>query len=547
MKDMNLAGNPFYLKEEQIKWVEDSLEKLTTEQMAGQLFCVMGGSFPIETLQEMVAEKGVGAVLYRPDAADKIREDFAKLDEKVPVPILKAANLEEGGSGGISDGTLFGWPMTVAATDDEDMVRKFARVCAVEGQSVGINWSFSPVSDLDLNPLNPITNVRSYGSDLDRVMKFTNTYVQEMQACGVAACAKHFPGDGVDFRDHHLHPTYNSLPAEKWFDTYGKVYQNMIGNGLLSVMVGHIVQPEVAMMMNPELTFEQCLPASQSKEMLTGVLREKFGFNGVITTDATIMGGYCMSMERRKAIPTSIMAGCDMLVFNTDFEEDYQYVLDALKDGTITEDRLKEAVTRILALKAKVCHENKILPEIKPQQWHKECADMAVTLVKDIQNAIPVKKETYPKIRLIILGEDQIFDGSMEKIATDYFVKEGFEVETYQPFEDDLHGSANLPQNQMTIYLANYQTASNNTSVRIHWCKKHALDSPRFVNEEKSIFVSFSNPYHLQDIPRVRTYINAYTATTCMVETALEKLLGKSEFHGVSPVDAFCGLPDTKL
>lgn len=544
---IDLAANPFFLSESQIQWVQDSLQKLTVEQKIGQLFCVMGGDYSIETLQKMTAEKGVGAVLYRPAPSVEIRDSFAKLDEVASVPILKAANLEEGGSGGISDGTLFGWPMTVGATDDEEMVEKFAEVCAVEGKSVGINWTFSPVSDLDINPLNPITNVRSYGTDLDRVMRFTNRFASTVQKYGVAACAKHFPGDGVDFRDHHLHPTYNSLSAEEWYESYGKIYQNMIANGLLSVMVGHIVQPAVEMKKNPKLTFADCLPGSVSPELLNGVLREEFGFNGVITTDATIMGGFCMAMERKKAIPAAIMAGCDMLVFSTDFEEDYRYMLEAIENGALTPERLEEAVTRILALKAKMCLTEYELPKIHAKEWQRECADKAVTLVKDTQQIFPVTAEQYPKIRLILLGEDAMDGGSIVKYAAQYLEKEGFAVECYQPFEDELHGTGDLSKDCLTIYLANYQTRSNQTTVRIRWCDKHALDIPRFVNEEKSIFVSLSNPYHLQDIPRVRTYINGYSATASILEAVLEKILGKSTFKGKSPVDAFCGLMDTRL
>lgn len=544
---VDLRANPFFLSEGQIQWVQGALQKLTTEQKIGQLFCVMGGDYDISVLQKMIAEKGVGAVLYRPAPSGEIRENFAKLDEAAPVPILKAANLEEGGAGGISDGTLFGWPMTVGATDEEEMVEKFAKVCAAEGRSVGINWTFSPVSDLDINPLNPITNVRSYGTDLNRVMCFTEKFANTVQKYGVAACAKHFPGDGVDFRDHHLHPTYNSLAAEEWYQSYGKIYQNMIEKGLLSIMVGHIVQPAVAMKKNPNLTFETCLPGSLSKELLNGVLREEFGFNGVITTDATIMGGFCMAMERKKAIPAAIMAGCDMLVFSTDFEEDYGYLLDALADGSLTMERLEEAVTRILALKAKMCFDEYELPDIRAKEWQRECADKAVTLVKDIQKILPVTKENYPKIRLILLGEDEMEGGSITEYATRYLEKEGFEVEFYQPLADDLHGTKGLSSDCLTLYLANYQTRSNQTTVRIHWCEKHALDIPRFVNEEQSIFVSLSNPYHLQDIPRVKTYINAYSATESILDAVLEKIVGRSKFKGKSPVDAFCGLMDTKL
>ena len=123
----------------------------------------------------------------------------------------------------------------------------------------------------------------------------------------------------------------------------------------------------------------------------------------------------------------------------------------------------------------------------------------------------------------------------------------GFKVEIYKPFADDLHGSSNLPADRLTLYMANNEQASNQTVVRINWCPKHALDMPRFINEEVSVFVSLASPYNLQDVPMIRTYVNAYTATRTTIRLAIEKLMGKSEFKGVSPVDAFCGLPDTNL
>jgi len=543
---LKLYEKPFCLSEEEVKWVEQEKKILTTDQKIGQLFCVMGGDYSMQELTEMVREKGVGAVLYRPEPCASIQEKFSVLDEAAPVPLLHAANLEEGSAGGISDGTYFGWPMAAGATDNPDIVRKFARSTAVEGRRAGIDWTFSPVSDLTINFLNPITAVRSYGSDKDRVCRFTRIFTEEVQKCGVAACAKHFPGDGVDFRDHHLHPTYNSLSADEWYDSYGKIYQNLIDGGILSFMVGHIVQPEVEMRKNPKLKFEDCLPGSLSRELMTDVLREEFGFNGVITTDATIMGGYCMSMERKKAIPQTIMAGADMIVFNTDFTEDYGYMKQAYENGSLTPERLDEAVTRILALKA-VVRRQYILPQIDSQAWQKECAEQAVTLVKNRQKILPVKPEQFPKIRLILLGTDEIRDGKISDIASKYLQQCGFETEIYDPYRDDLHGSSGLPQDQVNLYLANYETASNQTTVRINWCPKHALDSPRFVNEEKYIFISFGNPFLLMDIPRVKTYINAYSATRALIEAALDKVIGKDEFRGTSPVDAFCGLPDTRL
>ncbi|MDE7187664.1 MAG: glycosyl hydrolase family 3, partial [Lachnospiraceae bacterium] len=415
---VDLSKQPFYLSTEQIKWVEDTLSELSTKQKAGQLFCVMGGDYPLEKLKEMVRESRVGGILYRPAPAEEIRRQYAQLDEAAQIPILKAANLEEGGAGAISDGTVFGWPMLAAATDDPGQTERFAMSTASEGKEVGINWTFSPVCDLDINFRNPITNVRTCGSDPDKVLRGTEIFAEVMQSSGIAACAKHFPGDGVDYRDQHLHPSYNSLTAEEWYATYGRIYQNLISKDLLSIMVGHIVQPAVEMEVNPELAFEDCLPGSLSKELLTGVLRGRFGFNGVITTDATIMGGFCMAMERRLAIPAAIMAGNDMLVFSTNFEEDYAYILEALEDGRLTGERLDEAVTRILALKAKVCVETpytRVTRETS-EKWHRECAEKAVTLVKNLKpEVLPVTKEKYDSIRLILLGNDTIPGGTMSE------------------------------------------------------------------------------------------------------------------------------------
>ena len=548
MKDFTKA--PFYLTQAQAAWVDHTLSAMTDEEKAGQLFCVMGGDYPQETLLDLAASGMVGGVLYRPvRPGAEIKADFAALDKVSKIPLLKAANLEEGGSGGMSDGTLFGWPMLTAATDDPEMAERFGLVCGSEGADIGINWTFSPVCDLDINYLNPITNVRTFGSDPDRVKTMTARYTQAVQSCGVAACAKHFPGDGVDYRDQHLHPTINSLSAEDWYASYGAVYQNLIDNGLLSVMVGHIAQPALAKSIDPALSLEKAmLPASLSGALLTGVLREKLGFGGVITTDATIMGGYTMAMPRREAIPASIMAGCDMLVFTTDLEEDYGYMLEALQDGRLSMARLDEAVRNILALKAKVCVPAADNAPVPGRDWHRACADRAITLVKNTQpQALPMTPERYPNIRLVTLGKDDILDGSVTGLAKAYLERQGFRVELYEPFADELHGTGKLPADRLTLYLANYEQASNQTVVRVKWCEKHALDMPRFVNEEVSVFVSLANPYLLQDVPRVRTYVNAYTATKDTIELCIDKLMGKSQFHGVSPVDAFCGLPDTRL
>lgn len=545
---IELKNKPFYLNDEQCDWVERQLSTLSAQQKIGQLFCLMGGDYDEAELERLVAEYAVGGVLFRPAPAAEIARRYRALDAAAPLPLLKCANLEEGGSGIASDGTFFGWPMTVAATGDETMMERFAHVCAREGAAVGVNVSFSPVCDLDLNFRNPITNVRTCGSDAAAVERLCRRYVAAMQSDGVAACAKHFPGDGVDFRDQHLHPTYNSLSADEWDASYGRVYRSLIDGGLLCVMAAHIAQPALSMREDPALGFADCRPGSLSPELLQGVLRGRLGFHGLIATDATIMAGFTQVMPRREAIPAAVMAGCDMLVFTTDFYEDRQYLLDALASGALTMQRLDDAVRRILALKAwTVAHRQNWQGEPKSAAWRRECADKCVTLVKNTQDILPLSPEKTPRVRLVTLGNDTMPDGSMTALAEKLLREAGFETERFDIDCEQLHGTAALSKARVTLYLCNLEHASNQTALRIFWAKKHALDAPRHVWEETSVFVSFSNPYHLQDVPRVKTYINAYSAHADTVRAVVEKLLGRSAFLGVSPSDAFCGLPDARL
>lgn len=547
---MDLRAKPFFLSEKELTWVEDTLRSMDLREKVGQMFCVMGNSFSDEELVRLVEEYHVGAVLFRPQPAAVILDRYSKLDAAARIPLLKAANLEEGGSGAITEGTLYAQPMTTAAANDVKYARELAEVCANEGRSVGINWSFSPVTDISYNFQNPITHIRSFGSDPDKVLEYSLAYVKALQDGGIAACAKHFPGDGVDFRDHHLHPTCNSLSASDWYTSFGRNYQALIDAGILSFMVGHITQPAVQMEMNPALAAEDCLPASLSRELLTGVLRGKFGFNGVISSDATIMRGFNQVMERAKAIPSAIAAGCDMLVFNVDFYEDYDYMLAGVENGLLSMERLDEAVARILALKA-VTRRNSALTQRDPGNGLKSraCIERGITLVKNREDVFPITPEKYPEITLIVHGKDKGFGDAvgLSDMLEEKLAAEGFRIRRFEKNVTPPTSTAGLDKKQLILHAARYGADSNNTANRILWTQPHGQDGPRFLQEQTEVFVSFGYPYHLQDVPRIKTYINCYTCNQAAVDAVVDKLLGRSPFTGVSPVDAFCGLADTRV
>ena len=228
---------------------------------------------------------------------------------------------------------------------------------------------------------------------------------------------KHFPGDGCDEVDQHILTSVNNLSCDEWDQMYGKVYGGLIEAGAQTVMVGHIAQPAYQKLYNPDFP-EKLIPATLSPELLKGLLRKKLGFNGLIVTDSTCMVGFSCAMKREKAVPYAIEAGCDMFLFNKDLDEDYQYMLNGYKQGILSEQRLDEAVTRILATKASLGLHKKPKTQIVPDEraleilrskehvtWARNSADKAVTLVKDTDHILPLDPRKTRKVLLEIMGD----------------------------------------------------------------------------------------------------------------------------------------------
>ena len=563
---VDLKASPFFLDETQVRWVEDTLASLSVEEKIGQMFCPIGGDTGEDFLAAFVEEFKPGAMLYRPMPAAQIRKTHAFLQRHSRVPLLFGANLESGGNGIAADGTYFARPMSVAASDNAENAYRLGAVSGREAAAVGCNWAFAPICDLDRNFRNPITNVRTFGSHQARVIQFVKEQLRGLKEFGVAAAVKHFPGDGVDERDQHLVSSVNSLSAEEWSATYGAIWQEVVRAGALSVMVGHILQPAWSKKLNPALRDEDILPASLSPELLTGLLRGELGFNGMIVTDATPMIGFNTPMKRAAALPAAINAGCDMILFNKDIREDYGFVRAAIADGRLPMARVDEAVTRVLAMKAAMK-----LPEAKADgslfpgeealaavacpehlEWARRVADESVTLVKDTQKLLPISPEKYPRVRLYLL-EDRVGGGFKDgegAIGTvrEKLEREGFQVSLYDYSRPDFYemfegGVADIQGKfDLAIYVACLDTASNQSVRRIDWVHLMAADAPWFVNEVPALFVSLANPYHLLDAPMIKTFINAYTPTEAVVDAVIDKLLGRSPFRGVSPVDPFCGV-----
>lgn len=282
-------------------------------------------------------------------------------------------------------------------------------------------------------------------------------------------------------------------------------------------------------------------------------------------------------MPRRKAVPLSIECGADMLLFNRSVKEDFIFLKEGLKNGLLSQKRLDEAVTRILALKASLGlygerkNAHKPLSEEVKKKWAYECADKAVTLVKDNKNILPLTPAKYKRIYLNVI--ENVADNSSlfaQKIAQ-RFKKEGFDVtlrkrrynfdparltlETITPEVDEAlkevmcDTATFVNKYDMAVVVLNIKTASNATVLRVNWNVLFGMgnDIPWYAGEMPLLAISFSNPYHLLDIPMAHAYVNAYTENAATLDAVFDKITGRSTFKGASPVDPFCGKEDTKI
>lgn len=554
---IDLRGAPFFLNDTQAQWVQNTLDGMSKDEKIGQLFCPISFSADEGYLQYELLRWQVGGVLFKTSPSREVRAALHFMQKHSRIPLLCAANLEFGSNGFLEDGTLFGQQMAAGAAGDPEHAYRLGLVSCREAAAVGCNFAFAPVSDLDLNWRNPIVNVRSYGSDPEKVLEMCRAYKRGADACRVAVSVKHFPGDGVDEVDQHLLVSVNSQSCEEWEETYGRIYRGMIAEGVMSVMVGHIDQPAWRHRLNPALP-EGTVPASLSPELMTGLLRERLGFNGLIITDATPMVGFHCAMPRADAVPTAIAAGADMFLFNKSLAEDFAYMREGIRRGLLSWQRVEEAVTRILAMKAALGLDGKAAEEILPPEsglecigcqthhaWARELADGAITLVKDTQGNLPLEPKKTPRLLMEVLGGFPS-EGRIAARMKALLEREGFAVTLWQPEDFSSYRFGVEPFRESfdaVLYLGNVENASNKTTNRISWSTfwGHGNNVPWFVHEMPTVFVSLANPYHLVDVPMIKTYINCYSNNDETLDALVEKLLGRDAFRGQTPVDPFCG------
>lgn len=577
---VNLREKPFYLNDEQIKWVEETIASMTLDEKVGQLFVQMRKSLDPEVVKNTLDTYHQGGLRWQGGDSEAVYNQNKMYQEMSKIPVLIAANCDDGGNGCLSDGTFVATAAEAAAGGDTKTAYDIGYVAGREAASCGVNWMFNPCADIFMNWRNTIVNTRAFGDNADQVISNVRAYIEGIHQSNIACCCKHFPGDGVEERDQHLVLGVNDLSVEEWDASFRKVYQTMIDEGLESIMVGHIALPEMSKKLRPGIADKDIMPATLAPELLTDLLRGELGFNGLVITDASHMAGIACMEKREIAVPKAIASGCDMFLFSNDAEEDFGYMKAGVENGVITPERLDDALHRILGLKARL---NLFKPEVavpdpsvktavvgceEHLKLAEEAAKRCITLVKDTQNNLPINPEKQKRARLVYIQSTpttKAYTGDpVKNVVIEELKRAGFDVDVAPNFHDLEVEKGPNPLNMFTmmecgkmedfrskydvvflvVYVKGY---AQENEVRLRWSCNHSSELPWYATEVPTVGISLNYTTHLIDIPQVRTFVNAYGPTRTSIREAIAKITGQSEFTATPSDTVFCGKWDTRL
>ena len=586
---VDLRAKPYYLNDEDIKWVKGTISNMTAEEKVGQLFFQLTAGIDEAYLKELMDKYHLGGCRYNNMPGIAVQNQNRILQKYAKVPVFIACNTENGGAGACSDGTYIGSQIKIGATRKVEHAYNLGKYANIEAKALGCNMAFAPVADIHYNWENTEIVQRSYGNDPERVAVMSNAYLDGAHSIGGFACAaKHFPGNGHDFRDAHISNNVNIFNEKEYMETFGHVYKSLIDNDLDAIMGGHIMMPNYMKEINPSIKDEEMLPATLCKEIMTGLLRDKLGFNGMVVTDASHMVAMTNRMTRKEMLPLSINAGCDMFLFFNDPEEDFNTMLDAYNNGVISEERMEEALTRILGLKAHMGLHKATQEELVPSpealsvigcEEHKAAAEAishdCITLVKSKEEGVlPLSVEKHKRIMIVhVKGAATPMDfliqammgGSKKSPAEelrDRLNELGFEAFIYvSPLEVMKQQMAKGEKPSLNLYFAGKNAISEFVSKQdavitlfdvmsgrpSFGMSKGGGEIPWYVFELPVVGVSVNAPTMLADVPQLRTYINAYDSKPSTMDALVNVLVGKEEFKGQDPIDSYCGLFDTRL
>ena len=557
-----------------LKWANDQLRKMSLEEKIGQLISIgVNATFlnqdsdAYRALKHQIEDNKVGGViLFRGPVYESVIL-VNRMQQMAHYPLLISADLEAGTGMRFDDTINFPWNMAVAATGNPEYARRQGEITAREARALGVQQIFAPVVDVNNNAANPVINVRSYGEDPADVARFAAAFTEGAQDAGVIATAKHFPGHGDTAVDSHRGLPEINVDRERLNSVELVPFRASVNAGIGAVMVGHIALPKIdATPVTPlprsvkgkpidtdeagEIIDEKAAMPATMSPVIGNILRNDLKFPGLIVTDALSMSGLTIYFTQEEAAVRALEAGADMLLKPADVDAAFRGVLNAVKSGRITEQRVEESARKILAAKYDLGLVDQRLTPIdtidrvvgSPDvvKLATEIAEHAITLVRDEDKLVPLKN-LGPNSRVFNLA---VTNGDDRNWIANAFVsrlsRSGLKVETVvldeRSTEQDVQKAIERAKSADLVLASLYGRVRSGqaSSVGIPDAGAHALGA-LMKARTPIVGISFGNPYLLQTIP-LRTYLVAYGDMPSLQQAVARALVGEIGVVGKLPI-----------
>ena len=509
-------------------WVDKTYNSLSQDEKLGQLFIVAlytnkGEEF-INQIRNIVKNDKIGGLILMQDDAAREINLVNEFQSQSKVPLMIGMDAEWGVFQRIAKAHKYPWAITLGAIQDKNLITEMSAKIAEDCKRMGINWDFAPVVDVNTNPDNPIIGNRSFGSDVNNVVNSALAYSNGLQDNGILAAIKHFPGHGDTDTDSHLDLPVVSHNLERLEKTEIAPFKALMNKGVGGVMVAHLYVPT--------LENEKGIPASVSKKIVTGLLKEKLGYKGLIITDALNMGAVANKFKAGELDAMAFKAGNDIMLFSQDVATGKKLIQKAIDNGEIQQSRVEESVKKILLTKYYLglnqynninpVNVNEDLNNASHSALVQKMYANALTLIKDDKKLLPLDcKETYYYVPL----EEAPYETFLDQIntRTTVIVKKANEINT-------------IPANSKVIVGFHKDNSTAYKPYKISDASKKILSE---LSKNQNVMLDvFGSPYALKDIDisKVSTVLVSYENNDDAMKATANGLLGQTKISGRLPV-----------
>jgi beta-N-acetylhexosaminidase len=547
---------------------------MSLEEKIGQIIAVgvnatylNQDSLAFKELRHQIVDNHVGGIiLFRGPVYESVML-VNRMQQLAKYPLLVSADLEAGPGMRIDDTVNFPWNMAVGATANPEFARRQGEVTAREARALGIQHIYAPVADVNNNAANPVINVRSYGEDPVAVGKMVAAFVEGAQGAGVIATAKHFPGHGDTATDSHRGLPEIGVTRERLNAVELVPFRAAVNAGVGAVMDGHIGLPLIdptAITPLPrdlklkaidtdeagEIVLEKGTMPTTLSPVMNGILRNELNFDGLIVTDAMSMSGLTLYFTQEEASVRALEAGADLLLKPADTEAVIRGVLNAVKQGRLTEKRIEVSARKALAAKYDLGLKKQRLTPVEDIDrlvggsqtlaLADEIAQHAITLVRNDAQLLPINLAAKATIFNLAItnGDDRLFvtqpfvanlARSGRKVVTIVLDDRSSEVEVQKAL--DLAGKADL------VIASLYGRVRSGQARSVALPEPGARALATLIDRQRPIVgISFGNPYLLGSFPKLQTYLVAYGDMPSLQRAAAQALLGQIDISGRLPI-----------